>query len=105
MRGMFERTTGSEVNRQAARIGSAPFLLPETLMRPPSGRPPSITNDPSTYSLTAVVVTASGILPAVSAPTREQAWETLIAYTASEALRRHALAVEASSAWYVRALG
>lgn len=41
----------------------------------------------------------------MSAPTREQAWETLIAYTASEALRRHALAVEASSAWYARALG
>ena len=32
------------------------------------------------------------------APTREQAWETLTRYTKSEALLRHALAVEASTA-------
>ena len=31
-------------------------------------------------------------------PTREQAWETLNRYTKSEALLRHALAVEASTA-------
>jgi predicted hydrolase (HD superfamily) len=31
-------------------------------------------------------------------PTRERAWETLTKYTQSEALRRHALAVEASVA-------
>jgi putative nucleotidyltransferase with HDIG domain len=35
-------------------------------------------------------------------PTREQAWETLTRYTKSEALLRHALAVEASTAWYAR---
>jgi putative nucleotidyltransferase with HDIG domain len=35
-------------------------------------------------------------------PTRERAWETLTKYTQSEALRRHALAVEASVAWYAR---
>ena len=34
------------------------------------------------------------------APTREQAWETLTQYTKSEALLRHALAVEASTASY-----
>jgi putative nucleotidyltransferase with HDIG domain len=34
------------------------------------------------------------------APTREQAWETLTRYTKSEALLRHALAVEASTASY-----
>jgi putative nucleotidyltransferase with HDIG domain len=34
--------------------------------------------------------------------TRERAWETLTKYTQSEALRRHALAVEASMAWYAR---
>jgi putative nucleotidyltransferase with HDIG domain len=34
--------------------------------------------------------------------TRERAWETLTEYTQSEALRRHALAVEASTAWYAR---
>ena len=38
-------------------------------------------------------------------PTRAQAWETLNRYTKSEALLRHALAVEASTAWYARELG
>jgi putative nucleotidyltransferase with HDIG domain len=38
-------------------------------------------------------------------PTRERAWETLTRYTASEALRRHALAVEASTRWYARRFG
>jgi putative nucleotidyltransferase with HDIG domain len=34
--------------------------------------------------------------------TRERAWETLTKFTQSEALRRHALAVEASTGWYAR---
>jgi putative nucleotidyltransferase with HDIG domain len=34
--------------------------------------------------------------------TREQAWETLTRHTKSEALLRHALAVEASMGWYAR---
>ncbi|HZP73466.1 MAG TPA: HD domain-containing protein [Gaiellaceae bacterium] len=37
--------------------------------------------------------------------TRTDAWETLTRYTKSEALLRHALAVEASTAWYARAGG
>jgi putative nucleotidyltransferase with HDIG domain len=37
--------------------------------------------------------------------TRERAWQTLTEYTQSEALRRHALAVEASVAAYARKLG
>ena len=37
--------------------------------------------------------------------TREQAWETLTEYTKSEALLRHALAVEASTAFYARKFG
>ena len=37
--------------------------------------------------------------------TREQAWETLTRYTASEALLRHALAVEASVRSYARRFG
>ena len=37
--------------------------------------------------------------------TRERAWETLTRYTQSEALRRHALAVEASVRWYARREG
>src|SRR5438128_3843060 len=38
-------------------------------------------------------------------PTRERAWETLTRYTKSESLRRHALAVEASTAAYARKFG
>ncbi len=38
-------------------------------------------------------------------PTRDRAWETLTRYTKSEALLRHALAVEASTAWYARSFG
>jgi putative nucleotidyltransferase with HDIG domain len=38
-------------------------------------------------------------------PTREQAWETLTRYTTSEALLRHALAVEAAVRWYARQAG
>jgi putative nucleotidyltransferase with HDIG domain len=37
--------------------------------------------------------------------TRERAWETLTRHTQSEALRRHALAVEAAVAWYGRDFG
>ena len=37
--------------------------------------------------------------------TRDQAWETLTKYTQSEALRRHALAVEASVGAYARKFG
>jgi putative nucleotidyltransferase with HDIG domain len=39
------------------------------------------------------------------AATRDQAWETLTRYTRSEALLRHALAVEASVRGYARRLG
>ena len=38
-------------------------------------------------------------------PTRDQAWETLTRYTKSEALLRHALAVEAAVGWYAREFG
>jgi putative nucleotidyltransferase with HDIG domain len=37
--------------------------------------------------------------------TRDRAWETLTRYTKSEALLRHALAVEASVGWYARHFG
>jgi putative nucleotidyltransferase with HDIG domain len=43
--------------------------------------------------------------PTTSQPTREQAWGTLTRYTKSDALLRHALAVEASTAWYARERG
>jgi putative nucleotidyltransferase with HDIG domain len=38
-------------------------------------------------------------------PNRDRAWETLTRYTKSEALLRHALAVEASTATYARRFG
>jgi putative nucleotidyltransferase with HDIG domain len=41
----------------------------------------------------------------MSNPTREQAWDTLTRYTKSEALLRHAQAVEASVRWYARQEG
>ena len=41
----------------------------------------------------------------MSSPTREQAWDTLTRYTTSQALLRHALAVEASVRWYARHYG
>jgi putative nucleotidyltransferase with HDIG domain len=37
--------------------------------------------------------------------TRERAWETLTRYTKSEALLRHARAVEAATVWYARRSG
>jgi putative nucleotidyltransferase with HDIG domain len=37
--------------------------------------------------------------------TRDRAWATLTKYTQSEALRRHALAVEAAVGWYARRFG
>src|SRR5205809_2831299 len=48
---------------------------------------------------------AQAIVVAAVEPTREQAWETLTRHTQSEALRRHALAVEASVGAYARTFG
>ena len=44
IRGTFVSTTSSSVSRQAARIGSAAFLLPAAVISPESGGPPLITN-------------------------------------------------------------
>jgi putative nucleotidyltransferase with HDIG domain len=38
-------------------------------------------------------------------PTREHAWETLTRHTKSDALLRHALAVESAMGWYARHFG
>src|SRR2546426_7074726 len=59
-----------------------------------------MTKDSMSASATAVDTARYPTRP--MGPTREQAWETLTRYTKSEALRRHALAVEASTAWYAR---
>jgi putative nucleotidyltransferase with HDIG domain len=64
-----------------------------------------MTKDSMVVSLATVVDKAAGILAAALPPTREQAWETLTNYTKSEALLRHALAVEASTASYARRFG
>ena len=61
-----------------------------------------MTND-SSPGATTVPATAVPY-PAVQ-PTRERAWETLTRYTQSEALRRHALAVEAAVRAYARRFG
>ena len=45
---------------------------------------------------------AGGILPRAVTRTRADAWDTLTRYTKSEALLRHALAVEAAVRWYAR---
>ena len=47
----------------------------------------------------------AAILPRCVNVTRDRAWETLTKYTQSEALRRHALAVEASVGAYARKFG
>ena len=100
-------TTGSSVSRHAARIGRAPFLFPAARTRPVSGCPPSMTND--SRPRPAATVRRQGGATIASRPpvepTRERAWETLTRYTKSEALLRHALAVEASTAFYARRYG
>ena len=47
----------------------------------------------------------TGYRSAAVEPTRERAWDTLTRYTHSEALRRHALAVEACVCSYARRFG
>ena len=97
-------------------IGSAAFLFPATRREPLSGRPPSMTKDSIKVSATSVSGTGLGglaragatqeaILNAPMDVTRDRAWETLTRYTQSEALRRHALAVEACVGFYARELG
>ena len=44
IRGTLESFSSSEVSRQAARIGSAAFLLPATVISPDRGAPPWMTN-------------------------------------------------------------
>ena len=92
MRGTFVSVTGSEARIVAARIGSAPFLLPAARTVPSSGRPPSITKD----------CMRGGMVRALVEVTRDRAWATLTRYTTSESLLRHALAVEASVRGYAR---
>ena len=87
-------------------MGSAAFLLPAARIDPERGRPPSITKDSIRASDTTVSGTAAqAIVRGPVEVTRDRAWETLTRYTKSEALRRHALAVEACVGAYARELG
>ena len=74
-------------------------------MEPFSERAPWMKNDSATVSVTVVDMAAQAIVVAALDPTRERAWETLTRHTQSEALRRHALAVEASVRAYARKFG
>src|SRR3954464_15892822 len=103
MRGTFVSSTGADASRVAASTGSAPFLFPAARTVPWSGRPPSMTKLCDTDSATAT--DTGGTLAPVSEVTRERAWQTLTEYTKSEALLRHALAVEASTGAYAAKFG
>src|SRR5262245_175855 len=106
IRGTLCRTTGSLVITHAARMGSTPFLLPAAVTRPWRGWPPSITNDSVTGLATTVSVMGEGAMVLGTLEvTRDRAWETLTRYTTSEALLRHALAVEASVRAYAQKFG
>src|SRR5919197_568888 len=104
IRGTLRSTTGSVVSRHAARIGRAPFLFPAAVTRPFSGCPPSMTKYSASASVTAACA-MRGYPSAAVEPTRERAWETLTRYTKSEALLRHALAVEAAVGAYATRFG
>src|ERR687896_355403 len=106
MAGTFVSVTGSSARRAAAMMGSAAFLLPAARIDPERGRPPSITKDSIRASDTTVSGTAGpAIVRGPLEVTRDRAWETPTRYTKSEALRRHALAVEACVGAYARQLG
>src|SRR5919109_1920448 len=114
--GTFVSVTGSSVRSAAATIGRAAFLFPAARIDPSSGRPPSMTKDSIKVSATSVSgtelhrgrrtgATEEAILIGPMEVTRERAWDTLTRYTTSQALLRHALAVEASVRFYARDLG
>jgi putative nucleotidyltransferase with HDIG domain len=67
--------------------------------------PPSITKLSMSASATSIEDTKRGIVPSPVEVTRDRAWETLTRYTKSEALLRHALAVEAAVRAYARRMG
>ena len=58
MCGTFVSFTGSSVSRHAARIGSAPFLLPAARIVPFSARPPSMTKDSAARLATVAIAVA-----------------------------------------------
>ena len=93
----LRREQGRGEDRQRA------VLVPGCAHAPFRGRPPSITKDSATFSAT--MCSRRRLDSSPVDVTRERAWQTLTEYTQSEALGRHALAVEASVGAYARKLG
>ena len=111
IRGTLQSTSSSSVNRHAARIGRAAFLLPAAMISPDSGLPPWITN--FSIALDYCAPGGAGGLASgrwlgfreVTAPTRDEAWALLCEWTESDSLRKHALGVEAAMRAYARLYG
>src|SRR4051794_32114691 len=98
MSGMLLTTTSSSVSRQAARIGSAAFLLPAGGTGPDSGTPPSMTN----FSMGGAATGTRDMSRTIS---REETRNPLREWVESESLRRHCEAVATAMAAYSERLG
>src|SRR5436190_708237 len=98
IRGTLRSRTSSFVRIDAARMGSAPFLLPAAVIVPDSGTPPSITN----FSIAAGAARVTAMSAQLS---RDEAWSLLTEWVQSESLRRHCLAVATAMDAYARREG
>src|SRR5437763_8088144 len=107
IRGTLRSTTSSSVRTEAARMGSAAFLLPAGTTVPDSGAPPSMTNfsmrgrrfggaEPAAPERWARVTAMALEI------SREASWTLLCEWTESDSLLRHMLAVEAAMRAYAR---
>ena len=107
--------TSSSVSREAARIGRAAFLLPAAVISPDSATPPLMTNfsigkpanqgfgEAQDYRRRTTAGAISLTAP-MAAPTRRRLG-AFCEWTASDSLRKHALAVEAGMRAYADRYG